>query len=238
MKVDKSKLDVSQIFLIYMTVVGDIDKCAMALDLDPAIVASLASSEGWSEKIRRISLISKSGKPGEWERAQNRALNFVQAHRVRSLLDRMITHYASMTGEQLANVFCSEHSTKEGGGIRIKTPSAKFLSDLMCAAERAHHLSYAALGDTVIEREARIDEEGNSVSAASLHASLIAALNSPASAELSAEMLVRESASVIESQTVDVRKELSDIEAFRKPEEAADLQKQIEEEHEDSDGKV
>lgn len=188
MKVDKTKLDVSQIFLVYMAVVGDVDKTALSLDLDPKIVQSLAQSEGWSEKIRRISYISKSSKPGEWERAQNRALNFVQAHRVRSLIDRLINHFAEQTPEEMV----------EKNKSREDLPSAKFLSDLLSAAEKAHHLSYAALGDTVAEREGRVDEEGNSVSAATIHASLIAALNNPAMAGISAEMLVKESSAIVD----------------------------------------
>lgn len=190
MKIDKSKIDVAAVFLIFMAVCGDVQKTAAALDLDPKIVEALAEQEGWNEKIRRISLLSKSEKPGDWERAQNRALAFCQAHRIRRLIDRLILKFEGMSNNQLEDALC----TKSPNGLRGNL-SARFFSDLASAAEKAHHLAYTALGDTVQERQA--SEDGDSGSAAKLHAALISALNNPAMAGKESELLVKEASDVI-----------------------------------------
>src|SRR6185503_17950727 len=88
--------DVAQIFLVFMALVGDAEKTAIALDLKPEFVRELANQHQWSEKVARISVLSKSGKPGDWERAQNRALNFVQCHRLRRAIDLQLAHLESM----------------------------------------------------------------------------------------------------------------------------------------------
>src|SRR5262245_50873198 len=97
----KEKSDIVQIFLIFMATIGDVDKTALALELDPEFVKWLAEQEGWSEKVRRLTIMSKSEKPGDWERAQNRALNYVQVHRIRMLLDRVIVQLFNCTAEEL-----------------------------------------------------------------------------------------------------------------------------------------
>src|SRR4026208_1606531 len=101
MKLDKSNLDVSQIFLVYMATIGDVVKTATALERSPEVVQALADNEGWVSKVRRISVMSKSEKPGDWERAQNRALSFVQGHSIRRLIDRMIKELTRMDDETL-----------------------------------------------------------------------------------------------------------------------------------------
>lgn len=172
-KIDKSRLDVSQIFLTYMSLVGDVEKTATALDLDPKIVAALADQEGWLEKVRRLSVMSKSGKPGDYERAQNRALNFVQAHRMRMTVDALLRSFDGLTPEEI----CEKLSTVDkNGNYHI---SARFLSDLAAASEKIQALSYAALGDSVKERVERAEASDGEMTPDQLHAAVIAALNAP-----------------------------------------------------------
>lgn len=173
MRVDKSKLDVAQIFLTYMSLVGDVDKTAAALDMEPKVVQALAEQEEWTEKVRRLSVMSRSGKPGDYERAQNRALNFVQAHRLRMTVDAMLRAFDGKTPEEIVEMF----TTLDKKGDRHI--SARFLADLAAAAEKVQALSYAALGDTVKERVERAEANDGEMTPDQIHAAVIAALNSP-----------------------------------------------------------
>src|SRR6266542_1146087 len=88
---DKNRIDVAQAFLLFMATIGDYDRVAAALDLEPEQVRELAESEGWTDKIRRVSVMSKSGKPGDFERAQNRALCFFQVYMINIHIDQLLS---------------------------------------------------------------------------------------------------------------------------------------------------
>lgn len=195
----KQKTDVAQVFLVFMATIGDIEKTAAALDLDPLFVGWLAEQEGWLDKVRRVSIMSKGEKPGDWERAQNRALNFVQAHRARMLMDRLILALTNSDADEFLAHFRTR--TKDGRDGY----SARFFSDLMAALDRAHHLSYAALGDSVGERLDREKEEGEA-SANQIHAALLAALNNPGVQKIGSEALVAEASAAVSAE----RKALSE----------------------------
>lgn len=173
-KLNKSAVDVSQIFLTYCALVGDLERTALALDLDPEFVRKLAEQEGWQSKIERVTLMSKSGKPGDWERAANRALCFVQAHQIRGLVDKMLQSFQGLTPEQIAERLSTYD---KGGNMHV---SARFLADLTAASQKAHEMSYAALGDTLGERKEREGEDGEQLNAHALHLAVISALNNPA----------------------------------------------------------
>jgi len=173
-RLNKNNLDVTQVFLTYVALVGDIERTALALDIDPEQVRKLAESEGWQTKIERVCLMSRSGKPGDWERAQNRALCFVQAHQLRQLMDKMMQVFQDKTPEEIADLV-STHD--KNSNVHV---SARFFADLAAATEKAHQMSYAALGDTAGERKDRTGEDSEAMNATALHAAVIAALNNPA----------------------------------------------------------
>jgi len=183
--VDKSNLDVSQIFLVFMATVGDVTKTANALDMDPDIVDRLARQEGWLDKIRRISVMSKSEKPGDFERATNRALNYVQAHLFRLSMDRMLKYVRGLENDAIGDI---SKTTDRSGVVRI---SGRFWADMAAAMEKCHAMTYAALGDTATERK---DQLGNGdkggVQPADIHASVIAALNASSMEEKEKEALL------------------------------------------------
>lgn len=188
MKIDKNKYDVSGIFSTYMSFVGDVDSTAAALQIDPRIVQTLAEQEGWVEKVKHLSQMSKAGKAGDWEKAANRALNFVQAHRLRGILTSLLTNYESKAPEDLPEVTTNKHTG-------VQTVSCKFLADLASAMERVHQLSYAALGDSIAERNARLEETGTEVSGDTLHRAVFAALNSPAVRGIEPKTLIQDAQS-------------------------------------------
>lgn len=194
MKVNKNHIDVTRTFITFTTLCGDVQRTAAALDLDPAVVEQLAKDEGWHEKISRVSLLSKSGKPGEYERGVNRALNFTQAHRMRLLLDKLLEEFQDKTPEEILESVTSR--TAQGA----TSVSARFFSDLTAAMEKAQHLSYLALGDTAGERPDATTEEGE-LSANQMHSAVIAALNNPAlrGANVAAKLLADEQAQVCQN---------------------------------------
>jgi hypothetical protein len=184
-RLNKNRLDVSQVLLTYVALVGDVHKTAVALDMDPAVVRQLAESEGWDVKIQRVTMMAKSGRAGDFERAQNRALCFVQGHRIRNLIDRVILHFQDMTEEEV----CAEITAVGKSGVRHV--SARFFTDLAAAAEKCHAMTYAALGDTATDRSNREDEP-DQMNASALHAAVMTALNSGANAGKPADVIVRE----------------------------------------------
>lgn len=195
MTLNKNKLDVSQILLTFVALCGDVPKTAEALNLDPQVVQQLADAEGWDLKIQRVTLMAKSGKPGDFERAQNKALAFVQGHRIRSLLDKVIQRFAGMDADEI----CEEMTVTSKYG---RVMSARFFTDLAAASQKANDLCFMALGDTVGERTQR-DDAPDQMNVSALHAAVIASLNAAGSSTKPAEQIVRELAAEV-SQVVPV----------------------------------
>lgn len=191
----KQRTDVAQAFLVFMATIGDTEKTALALDLDPEFIGWLAEQEGWTAKVRRVSLMSKGEKPGDWERAQNRCLNYIQAHRVRTLIDRLLVELTNCSADDFLTRFRNLDKHGQPTGM-----SGRFFADLMAALSKVHELSYYALGDSVGERLERAKEEGGDHSVADIHAALIAALNNPSVSAKTSQLLVEEASSVISAE--------------------------------------
>lgn len=183
----KARTDVAQCFLTYMALVGDVPKVATALDLDPDFVQWLAETEGWLEKIRRVSTMAKSGREGDFERSLNRAMIFTQAHQMRGLLDKVIREVRDLSSAEL----CERCSTYDRLGKNHI--SAKFFTDMAQAIETTARVSLVALSDTVTERVERDDaKEGGNLSVSALHQAIVAALSSPVLESKVVEDLIRE----------------------------------------------
>lgn len=171
-KAQKATTDCAQAFLVFMSLVGDVGKTAHALNKDPEFIQRLADSEGWSDKIQRVSLMSRGQRPGDWERAVNRAMIFVQAHQLRGIVDTILARLRDMDADQLMS-FCS--SVDKNG---VPHFSAKPLTDLTTAIEACSRISLVALGDTVTERVERNEaKDGGGLKVSDLHAAIIAGLS-------------------------------------------------------------
>jgi hypothetical protein len=193
--VDKRRLDVVSIFLHYVASVGDVERTALACDLDPSIVRKLAVSEGWEDKIRRLTMVSKSSgmQAGEYERMQNRALAWVGGHRLRQVLDKVICNLHSRSEDELLE----EVTSVDRDGHRRM--SARVFTDLAKALETVNGLCFAALGDTIPERKAASPDAA--ASTAALHSALIAALNGPGGGRgVPSEQLVIDASEAIDGQ--------------------------------------
>lgn len=186
-EIDVSNVDVAAVFLGFMALVGDVDRTALAFNLAPCVVRHLAEKHGWEDKIRNVSMLSKSGAPGSWERAQNRALSYVQGHLLRSVLQRILENLNNMSKEDVIRTVINQKRT---GEIVF---SAGFYSDLATAMERSHSMCYVALSDGQGDRTRQDKEEASSeMTVDALHAAIATALNNPAGAGAERVLLEQE----------------------------------------------
>ena len=191
---DAVMLDRSQAFLLYSTFAGDVLRTAEALGVSPAIVCRVADEDGWTAKLEPILALRKSGEPLDFERGLNRAINFVQAHRLRLFLERTLRAMVGWSDEQL------EDALHPAVGRRGRSPagevpqeenkfSARALTDFAAALEKCHAMTYQALSDTASDRAKR-KEEHKGASAADLHVKLAEAMASVGAMQTPRAMLL------------------------------------------------
>jgi hypothetical protein len=155
------EFDVEQAFIVYATLNGDIVKSAAALGITPDRLMQAEVEHDWRKRLGAILRLKETGRPGDVERAVNRACNFAQASRMRTVLDRMVTKLFRMSDEELLD-FCFITATKTVKGIEDseKKISTRPFADLASALEKVQALSYMALGDSAVERKKREDDDG------------------------------------------------------------------------------
>lgn len=162
------------VFMLYASFCGDVDRTAHATQLSPDEVRALALAGSWDTKLKPIIELRKSQKQDDVERAINRALNFVQAHRMRKILEATIRRISAMTPDELTEATTMRQIGKDGEVIR-ETLSTRPLADLASALEKCHALTYMALNDTATERKARPEASADDLGASEIHAKLAAA---------------------------------------------------------------
>lgn len=168
------KFDREQAWLIYCTFTGDCERTAAALNIRAIDVLKMSEEEGWQEKMKPILELKKTGKPQDYERALNRCLNFVQAHRMRLFVERILHKLMSMGNEEVEEYIFSDHSAKDGTAFKRLTTRA--IADLASALEKAQSMSYLALADTAQDRAKRKDSGDDGASGGELHAKIAAAM--------------------------------------------------------------
>lgn len=166
-------LDRAQVFMLFATFAGDTVRTAASLGVSPVAVLRMAEEEGWLKKLEPIIELSKSQRPGDWERACNRAVNFVQAHRMRLIVERTIKRLTGLSEQEFIDLIEEQHTTKDGS-VTVKL-STRSLADLATAIEKCQALTYQALGDTAPERAKRKGTEDDGDSSQDIHAKLAAA---------------------------------------------------------------
>jgi hypothetical protein len=171
-KDDPTLIDRENAFLLYASFSGDARKTAHALNADPVIVLRVADEEHWQTRIASLLELKKSGRPGDVERGINRTMNFVQAHRMRLVLERLIHKLSMMSDEDLLS-YCLEDIVEKDGSVRKKISTRPF-ADLTSAMEKIQMLTYAALNDTTVERSVRAkkDEADESITVTDMHAAI------------------------------------------------------------------
>lgn len=216
--------DREQAFLLYTSFAGDVDRTAHALNVEVGQVV-LAVKEGeWLTRLEGILKLRSSSRPGDVERAMNRATNFAQAHRMRMFLERLITKIHRMNDEELiAYCFVTESKTRKNKatGEEETTDERKIstrpFADLASAVEKIHQLTYLALGDSSGERKQRADREAetDNVPTLDIHAAISKAVSeaqgdSSTRAQLFDGQLTQVKNLVTENATVQAQKEAGD----------------------------
>lgn len=190
------KFDVEQAFQLYTQFLGDVGRTAHALGVPPVDVLRAADRLDWNGKLKTVFEAKNSGKPQDLERAISRAMNFVQAHRMRVILERILAKFYAMSDEELINkcYVTTTKRSKDGTESETQSINAKPFSDLAAALEKVHQMTYAALADSVTERTTRKDtSEDSGVNATQLHQIIAAAMaghdkNNPAAQLLEAHI--------------------------------------------------
>lgn len=181
------EFDREQAFVLYGTFCGDVERTAHALGVRPMDVLRVADEEKWNEKLKSIIELKNSNRPGDLERAINRALNFAQAHRFRLFLERMLHKLFTMTPEQ-AESYMIEVVVKKDGSSYSKL-STRPLADLAAALEKAHAMTYLALNDTTQDRTRRKEQSADDNAGGELHERIAAAMARVGASETPRAML-------------------------------------------------
>lgn len=157
---DEDGLDlVEKVFQYYALFCCDVYRAALAANLPVEDVQRMAAEGRWNDRLKTLVKLSESGRPGDVERATNRAINFVQAHKYRILLEKILRGLAAIQKQKLDS-FCYEEYEVKGGGTKRKLLCRPF-ADMASALEKCHAMTYAALNDTVSERRERKEEPGS-----------------------------------------------------------------------------
>lgn len=133
-------IDQTQVFLTYMGFSGDVRQTAVALGLDVGMVQGYAAAGQWDKRLGELKEISAGKEPRDYKLATNRAVNYVQGHRLRNLVDRLLNELANKDGKELIDLLTT--SGKNGSSF-----STRPITDLVKAAEAAQSMTCRALGD-------------------------------------------------------------------------------------------
>lgn len=167
---------VEDTFLLYAVFCGDPARVAAATNLTEDQVRQIAKDAEWDKKLKPIIQLKNSTKAGDVERAINRALNFVDAHRYRVFLARVLREMTGMSYSDLkAFLFPSVSEPGTGGLVKMKRFSTRSLADLASAIEKCQGMTYMALNDTATERRER-PEEGEGADTSEMHLKLARAM--------------------------------------------------------------
>ncbi len=168
--------DPEEVFRLYAMFVGDLERTAIAAHLPLEQVAEMAAAGDWNKRIAVLIRLQKSGIPGDVERGVNRAINFIQADRMRRVIERVINTLNNMSAdEMMQNLLCVTED--RNGNVTSKILTRPF-ADLATALEKCHAMTYQALNDTATDRKGRSEHEDTaSASAGEMHLALVDAMS-------------------------------------------------------------
>lgn len=132
-------IDRSAMFLTYLAFMGDVQRTSAALMVDPARVREAAEFEGWDARVKHLLSVKSDMGPDEFLRELNRVVNFVQAVRLRSVMDEVLK---KVQGPDSSLDDFLTTTTKD-----TTNRSAKGLLDIIKCCEAVHRMTYTALGD-------------------------------------------------------------------------------------------
>lgn len=174
--------DREQAFMVYASFSGDAFKTAAAMSVPETEVFQAEREGKWRDRLEAVVKLKSHGKPGDVERGFNRVNNFVQAHRMRCVLDRVVSRLYSLDTQGVID-FASTITVRKLRGVDDEIEEHKIgtrvFSDLLTAIEKCQMLTYMALGDTATERKVR-NEQGDEVASRDIHAQIAEAVSKAA----------------------------------------------------------
>src|SRR6267142_3743139 len=156
----KKILDPVQVFEAFVAFSGNIVRVSVATDTDIETIDRLAKEGQWHTRIKQLDELGMNNRE-ETQRALNNGVNYIQATRLRSLIDRLIRHLGECSTEELM----AKLTTEKG---EWKTRS---VTDLVKAAEAVQLMTQRALGQNPAS-----DSNGKNKTS-SIALSVMAALN-------------------------------------------------------------
>jgi len=171
MQADAYREDAFQLFALFA---GDCERTAHALGVRPVDVLRMAEAEGWLDKLAPILALKKSTRPGDLERGLNRATNFVQAHRMRMFVSRVLNRLCGMSADEFESYLMTAPGKK---GETEKKLSTRAIADLASALEKCQSMTYLALSDTAQDRSKRDENDDGEVAAMDIHAKIAKAMS-------------------------------------------------------------
>ena len=173
----KETLDLEQTFMLYAAFCGDVAKTAHSSGIPKEQVIALADQYGWRDRIQGLVVLARGEKAGDVERAINRAMNFVQAHRCRHFIERVLRALVTQADESndVLEILRTDRVSKDGKVVG-QAYSTRPLADLTSAMEKIHWMTYQALNDSPQERAKRVEKVEDEVSQSDIHARISTAL--------------------------------------------------------------
>lgn len=142
-KVALETVDQARAWMCYAAFSGDIEKTAIASKVPLSAIQALEHDFNWPAKLKRL----KTGAgESDAERVANRAINYLQAQRMREVMERTLKLVEDP--EELIKVLVKFKFAEEGDLTKIDV-NPKAILDLSKALETVQNMSYRALGDKV-----------------------------------------------------------------------------------------
>lgn len=195
-------IDRENLFLLYATFAGDIVRTAHASSLTPVQVLQIVDDEKWVEKLRPIIELKKSTRPGDFERAVNRALVFAQAHRLRLVVERVLSRIIKLSDEELRDHL----SARDKMGSALKSFSFRSLADLASAMEKANAMTFLSLSDSAQDRNRRQEQETGDGAAGDLSVAIANAMADAGASQSPRAMLCDAQLEMAESARIEASK--------------------------------
>ncbi len=196
--------DKENAFLLYAVFCGNVTQTAHALGVGEKLVADVAIENKWDQRLRPIIELKNSTKPGDVERAVNRAMNFVQAHRYRLFLERVLREMTGLSQQDIRAYMLATDVDKDG--VAAKKFNTRALADFASALEKCQSMTYLALNDTATDRKERGEDNASDAAAAEMHLRLADAMAKAGGPSMTPKgMLLDYQLSVAEHEAVPVK---------------------------------
>ena len=166
---DRRKID--KAFLVYLATAGDVRKTSVICRLPQARIQYIIEKENWAPKLEALEGLRKEGKHQQVAIELSRVASFVQASRMRELVDRGMDFVASLKNEKLF-----VHTSDRGA----RSVTAKVIIDLAKAMETAQACCARALGDKSVGEPLLGKDEAERSTALEVYESLTKLQSEPA----------------------------------------------------------